>query len=110
MTRSLALSTLIYFASLVSIAAQTFPSFDCRRASLPTEFAICGSEWLAEKDRELDGWWRNIGSRYGRHPRWVESDQDMWRTLRDKCGQNTQCIGAAYDMRILQLQDIVRGN
>ena len=100
------------------------PSFDCRYAKAPDEVLICESPELAELDRtmaaaysaqynitkadirrmEIEGGYRrgdiNVASR-----RQMRAIQAAWLKRRHACGYDFDCIKAAYDQRIAELNE-----
>ncbi|MCZ0814303.1 MAG: peptidoglycan-binding protein [Pseudomonadota bacterium] len=69
------------------------PSFDCGRASTPTEFAICGSPDLAELDRAIA---RNYSAAMSgadsRTEAQIKNSQKAWLSQRNSCGADVQCL------------------
>ena len=80
--------------------ATSNPSFDCTRASSPTEQAICGSGDLAELDRAVA---RNYATAMatqnaaGRAR--LQEDQRTWIRQRDRCGADEMCLVTAMGQR-----------
>jgi uncharacterized protein len=81
-------------------------SFNCARASLPAEMAICNSPGLGEMDQEMAALYFNLVN-YG--PAWavrqIKGEQSNWIARRNGCGYDRRCVGAAYDRRIGRLRD-----
>ncbi|MEO0762140.1 MAG: peptidoglycan-binding protein, partial [Pseudomonadota bacterium] len=80
------------------VARTPRPSFDCARASTPTEFAICDDAALADLDRELSAAWsdaRALGADTGQ--------QRAWMQRRNACGASAPCIAEAMETRIEDL-------
>jgi len=84
------------------------PSFDCGRASTPTEYAICASATLSMLDRAL-------AEAYSVAKENFENASDNVKTLRDeqrhwnkerssKCGDHVGCLSNMYERRIKILQ------
>ena len=81
--------------------AQT--SFDCRRASHPSEVVICRDAGLVATDRNLDAAFRAALSR-SENPDDLRADQRLWlRDLRN-CGEDPFCIAESYADRIEALE------
>lgn len=79
----------------------TGPSFECGRASTPTELAVCGSEdlWV------LDNAMANLYFLYERDTdtaRGAEflDSQRTWLQRRDECGANLGCLAERYSSRL----------
>ncbi|MFX0543462.1 peptidoglycan-binding protein [Roseovarius sp. S4756] len=80
------------------------PSFDCGRASTPTEFAICGSPQLAELDRAIA---RNysvaLRSSNSSTEAQVRNSQKAWLAQRNACGADVQCLVGSMAARSQKL-------
>ncbi len=76
------------------------PSFDCARASTPTEFAICGSTDLAELDQAIT---RNyafaLESADATTGVAIRNSQKAWLDSRDRCGGDVQCLAISMATR-----------
>ena len=83
-----------YGALTTGSPAAQGPSFDCDRASTPTEFAICGNPELAAMDRALATAWQTSDR---------PDDQAAWLQGRDACGANADCIRQSMQTRVLAL-------
>jgi uncharacterized protein len=91
-------SAIAVFATIildpVPAAAQ---SFDCAKARLPTEIAICNSVRLSRLDEEM-------ASLYFGLPHYVREDvkrsQRRWLRRRNACRYDRQCIAREYRRRI----------
>lgn len=84
------------------------PSFDCAKAALPVEKAICASPELAVLDRELATTFadtlRTAADAQGERQREV---QKQWLIQRNGCGNTADaavCLRDAYRRRIVELQ------
>lgn len=67
-------------------------SFECGKATTPTEKAICGSFELASWDRSVAAAWRSaLKERPDERPE-LEKSQRAWLRTRDACGAKTDCI------------------
>jgi len=97
--RILSTSAIAVFAAIISFeptpaAAQ---SFDCAKARLATEIAICNSARLSRLDEEM-------ASLYFGLPHYVREDvkrsQRRWLRRRNACRYDRQCIARAYRRRI----------
>lgn len=87
-----------------SAAANTGPSFDCDRASTPTEKAICGSEMLSRLDRDLAIVYKKIRATSAAGSENLAAflgEQRQWNKKRSStCGNNVQCLSRIYQKRI----------
>ena len=79
----------------------TGPSFDCNRASLPAEKAICADARLSRLDRDVAQAYKAALGRGGED---VRASQGRWLGLRNGCGADKQCIDHAMTGRISILQ------
>jgi uncharacterized protein len=88
------------------------PTFDCGRARLLAEVAICRDPRLGSCDRILNAAFYEAQARAGRGAVALRRDQEAWLARRDACaGAGAQgpaavadCIGRAYDERIAELE------
>jgi S1-C subfamily serine protease len=71
-------------------SAEADPSFDCRKARYPDEFAICNSPDLAELDNIIAAGYAYLKTRFGR-PYADEIGIPAWR-MRQSCQSDTYCI------------------
>lgn len=91
-------------ATATPIPSTASPSYDCRKASIPAEFAICASDHLSYLDRRM-------ADRYGYMLRnlspvaaqIIRFDQQEWLDLRNSCGSNYNCLAGAYHLRMAAL-------
>ena len=87
-----------------SIPALASPSFDCAKASNPTERAICGSSNLSRLDVDLSRSYRAYRNTLSSSQReTLLSQQRAWLRQRNSCGGNNACIEQAYLSRIGEL-------
>lgn len=94
-------------------------SFDCSKKSTPVERAICGSEQLAAKDRELTAVYKQLrGSLPKDQADQLAVSQRQWLDTRDAtCGtvggpispKMHQCVAAQYQERLATLQGMPSG-
>ncbi|MER9202940.1 lysozyme inhibitor LprI family protein [Mesorhizobium sp. M0933] len=83
------------------------PSYECSKASTPTEFAMCADEKLWAKDRAMNSiyfWIRdNIepSTRKG-----ILAAQRAWLAERNSCGGDASCLHDVYDRRLRMFKDI----
>lgn len=89
-------------ASSVSASAA---SFDCNRARLPDEKAICASRQLIELDVEMSVRYQMLMGLVAMGTRGdMGEEQQSWLSTRKKCGSNQACLLAAYRQRIQTLK------
>lgn len=72
-------------------------SFDCSKARLPAEFAICDSPRLARLDEEMSALY--FGLPYVVREE-IRESQRRWLNRRNACGHDDLCIEDAYLRRI----------
>lgn len=88
----------------VSNPAEAQASFDCRRASHPSEIAVCQNAGLAAVDRNLDAAFRAALKR-SENPDGLRAEQRLWlRDLRN-CGEDPFCLEETYADRIEALEN-----
>lgn len=86
------------------------PSFNCNRARLAAELAICGSGQLARYDRELSDLYRQLKDRMSRTQRKrLDRVQKGWLAQRNRCGGQVDCIGTQYRQRISYFHSLLGG-
>lgn len=92
--RLFALLAAVFFLTANDASAQ---SFDCGKARLDAEIAICESARLSRLDEEM-------ASLYFGLPQYVREDikgaQVRWLRRRNACGYDRRCIARAYRRRI----------
>lgn len=86
------------FSFSVSLAA----SFDCEKASTPTEKAICSDSQLSELDNALIHAYRKALSNVAK-PDFLKLEQRKWINKRDQCNGIIDCIRGEYNTRIASL-------
>ena len=104
--------TALAAALLVATApafAQAGPSFDCAKALVPLERAICGSAGLSKADRELVAAYEVlVGTLSGAARAHLIDDQARWRDDRRACEADgalaEQCLAGRYQDRLDLLQ------
>ncbi len=85
--------------------AESTPSFDCTKTHTATEGAICKDQSLAWLDQQLNrlyGDTRQLLDETARAS--VRDEQRAWVGRRNVCGDNADCIGAAYWQRLAELE------
>ena len=87
---------------LLPLASQA-ASFNCKKASKPTERAICANQRLNEADTKLTNTY-NILLGFGGDNRRIRNDQLQWLRDRNQCGNRVACISEEYRYRQQQLE------
>lgn len=81
-------------------------SFDCGRARLPDEKAICASRQLSEMDVEMSVRYQMLTGLVAMGTRGdMQDEQQAWLQSRKACGGNRSCLLDAYRRRIGALKD-----
>lgn len=89
----------------VAPARRPDPSFDCARASIAAEHAICASVRLADLDRQLGDVYGGVRARLSRAAfDRVRAEQRGWISQRDGCGADAACLERRYAERIARLR------
>lgn len=97
-----ALFAIVTLSSATAFAA----SFDCGRARLPDEKAICASRRLSEMDVEMAVRYQMLTGLVAMGARGnMQDEQQVWLTSRKACGGNQSCLLNAYRRRIATLKD-----
>jgi uncharacterized protein YecT (DUF1311 family) len=78
-------------------------SFDCGKASTPTETTICASFELAGWDRSVATAFKQALKRSPGKAENLRVDQRRWLTKRDACGAKTDCIDEMLWRRVEEL-------
>jgi uncharacterized protein YecT (DUF1311 family) len=78
-------------------------SFDCQKASSPTESAVCGSHELAGWDRSVAAAFREALERSPEKASDLRADQHQWLKKRDACGAKVECIDEMLWRRVEEL-------
>lgn len=100
--KKLFLATILLAVSTTSGQAA---SFNCQRASLPSEITICRYNNLGNLDE-------NLAAKYSRLKRlaswqtWqtVRAEQRRWIRARNRCGYDDVCLTSQYRSRVRQLR------
>lgn len=86
------------------------PGFNCARARLAAEFAICNSNRLAQYDLTLNAVYARLRRQLNRSNRKrLGRNQKRWLGQRNRCGRNVSCIERAYRRRISTLRAYAGG-
>ena len=82
-------------------------SFDCAKASTPTEHAICDNPQLSSLDDQTSGKYYTMisnGSLTPAQVSQVKAAQVKFLKTRDACGANYDCLIDAYTAQIMYLK------
>jgi uncharacterized protein len=98
-------STLLMIAALTSEPAFA-ASFDCTRARLPDEKAVCASRQLSEMDVEMSVRYQMLTGLVAMGTRGnMQDEQQTWLKSRHACGESKSCLLALYGQRIAKLKE-----
>lgn len=86
-----------------SASAIARPSFDCTRASTPTETTLCNNVALAMLDVQLSELYLRQLPGQGPQKANAQQEQRHWLAQRNLCGADASCLFNAYSERITQL-------
>jgi len=90
-------------------AAPGRPSFDCARASSPSEDAVCEDSGLAALDVNMAAQYRrSLVAATPVQKQLLQTTRDRFLAYRDRC-PNRQCIANAYVGRMREIRDIMEG-
>lgn len=98
-----ALAAFFTLATAGDIAAQA--SFDCSKATTPTERTVCANPGLAATDRELDAAYTSALA-YAADDRALRASQRDWLRDLQLCGEDPFCIEESYADRIAVLDSL----
>jgi uncharacterized protein len=87
-----------------AVCAAERPSFDCAKATTPTERAICADEALAVLDREIADLYRRRRAK-SPAPRVVDGSQKQWLAIRDACKEDLACLKKEHTARKEALEE-----
>lgn len=85
------------FVLTAGASAVSAQSFDCDKARIATEFAICDSPRLSRLDERMASLYFGL-PHYIRED--IEGEQLRWLRRRNACGYDRRCIARAYRRRI----------
>jgi uncharacterized protein len=90
----------------LSSASAFAASFDCGRARLADEKAVCASRQLSEMDVEMAVRFQMLTGLVAMGARGdMQDEQQAWLKSRKACGANRSCLLDAYRRRIATLKD-----
>ncbi|WP_454753482.1 lysozyme inhibitor LprI family protein [Cupriavidus necator] len=101
--------------SLALLGALTAPlanaaSFDCGKARLPDEIAICADRALNDKNVELSTKYKLLSGLFAMGVRGdMQDKQRAWLKQRRQCGRNVECLKHRYNERIAELDKVYEG-
>ena len=104
--RTLLASLCLIFAvaSLNASEVAAGPSFDCDKASTPTEYTICASDDLSALDRELAAAYKAAKGNLGKGSKAATTlldEQHQWNKEKSfTCGDDVECLSKTYQKRI----------
>ena len=87
--------------------AHSANAFDCRKAKVRAEHAVCGSSSLRYLDEQLNVEYR-YAKTYARSPwfkRRLIASQRKWMRRRNRCGSSRSCLQRAYARRLAYLEN-----
>ncbi|HEX8401157.1 MAG TPA: hypothetical protein VF628_05580 [Allosphingosinicella sp.] len=85
------------------------PSFNCASAGSRSERAICGSERLAAKDRQMSRlFFSALNDADPRTRAELQRTRNRFLSYRERC-RSDECIAEAYDGRMGEIRDIMEG-
>ena len=109
----LTFAVLLFGAWSVAAEENIGPSFDCDKASTPTEYAICASDDLSALDRKLSAAYKAVkgGLEKGsKAAMTLGPEQRQWNKERSStCGGDVACLSRMYRERILAVDWEVGG-
>jgi len=97
----------IWLALCTAAFAQPKPSFNCDKATTPTEKAICSDANLAELDSKLAKVYSEALSK-AKNPdekKNMQEKQKEWLKERNSCSADIQCLKKSYETRVQKLGD-----
>ena len=94
----------IAIAAAIVASPVTAASFNCKRAKLPAEIAVCTDPSLSAADDELARQFGPLIEIGGPDDvKAIKKEEDAWLTSRNACGSDKQCISRRYQERMKQL-------
>ena len=82
------------------------PSFDCARATIPTEVAICRDASLSALDQQLSSAFRRaLATAVGNDAAALVAAQRAWVRQRNACGANDRCLSQTMTARLTDLHE-----
>ncbi len=103
---------LFFLALLGALAAPAAgaASFDCGKARLSDEIAICADRSLNDKDVELATKYKLLSGLFAMGVRGtMQDEQRAWLRQRRQCGRNVECLKQRYNERLGELDRVYEG-
>lgn len=91
---------LLAFVMTVGSTTASAQSFDCDKARIATEYAICDSDRLSRLDEEMASFYFGLPHHIRED---IEGEQARWLRRRNTCRYDHDCIARAYHRRIDEL-------
>jgi uncharacterized protein len=100
------LLTLLLAGLAPAVFAADGPGFNCDKATLASEKAVCASSTLSTLDRHLSKTFLGYQTKRIQpvDKRVMRNSQTAWLTQRNQCDADVQCLTAAYTQRIDMLE------
>jgi len=95
--------TALLMLSRVPAGAKPRASFDCARATSPTEKTLCSQTALAGLDRSVSAAWLGALERKPSDTARLHDEQAAWLVKRDRCGTDAACLEEQLQLRIEEL-------
>jgi uncharacterized protein len=97
---------MIAVAAAILVSPASAASFNCKRAKLPAEVAVCTDPTLSAADDQLARQFAPlIGMAAPDDVKAIKKEEDSWLASRNACGGDKQCILGRYRERLQQLAD-----
>jgi uncharacterized protein len=95
---------LILLAAAVATSPAAAASFNCKKAKLPAEIAVCADPSLSTADEELARQFGPLIEIGGPDDvKAIKKEEDAWLKSRNACASDKQCIARRYQERLKQL-------
>lgn len=88
------------FLVSVFFPCSTTWAFDCKKANLPSEKAICDSQKLFVLDSELATSYKKAMTQKGANNKEIKESQILWISERNTCGSDKACLEKILRSRI----------
>lgn len=99
------------FAMLALVLATKGHSagFDCRKAKLPAEMAICADATVNGMDSEMASFYfRSYSRMHGNDKSAFAAEQRIWIAFRNQCYWDTGCLRLTYFARWMQMCNLLQ--
>jgi uncharacterized protein len=92
---------LLALTAVLAVSPAAAASFDCKKAKLPAEVAICGDPTLSSEDEALASEYSPlVKSAWPDDAKKIKAEQKAWLAERNACGSDKQCIMGSYRERL----------